>query len=184
MGDEQTGLGGIKHALCGVDELTDLQRCRPHRALSARNRRIAVSIVEHFVGDERAAEAEEPQPDAADVEAACRRLVEHMEVLDIVLASTELLEHDDVLARAPDGVDRHLELDLARQEEGELGQKGYGHRGADCRRGVFRREEMIPLRGGDEWRIHCEVAEGAVIYPVEAGGLCRSVSVSGVCRHD
>lgn len=54
---KQTRLGRVKDTLCGVDELTNLQRGGPHGALAARDRRASVAVVEKLVGNEGAAEA-------------------------------------------------------------------------------------------------------------------------------
>ena len=104
VSNEQTRLGRVKDALSRVDELTNLERRRPHRALATRDSRVPVSVVEHLVRHERAAEAQQPQLDAANVQTPRRGLVENMQIFDVVLARAELLEHDHVLARAPDGV--------------------------------------------------------------------------------
>ena len=123
VGDEETRFGGVKDVLCRVDEFTDLQRGRPHRALITGNGHVLVTIVEYLVWHELAAESQEAQPDTANVETPgrCLRVVQDTDVLDVILAQAELLQRDDVLARDPDGgVNGHLELDLTGRKEGEF----------------------------------------------------------------
>lgn len=114
--DEQPRFGRIEHALGGVHELTELQRRRPHRSLPASDRRAAVPVVEHLVWYKRSPKTQQTQFDAADIEAPCRRLVNHMKVVNVVLSCAELFEDGDVLAGTPDGEDGHLQLDLASEE--------------------------------------------------------------------
>jgi hypothetical protein len=123
------------------------------------------------VRDERAAESEQAETDSADVDGACRGLVEHVQVRDRVRAGAEALEDLHVLARAPEGVDGHGELDLAGEEERELGEHRDGDGLADERGRILGREQVRALWAGDEGRILGEVAEGAVVDAFETGRL-------------
>lgn len=151
------------------------------------------------MSDDRSSQPKQPQPHAADEQHAGRRLVQDGEVRDRVAAAglllsgrrgrslarvggdgedrgsgeTDLLDDGDVLARSPDRVDGDVELELAREELGELGEAERVRVGSECFRG--RGEEVAHLLGGgggveelgaeglrDEGRVLDEVAERPV----------------------
>ena len=45
-----------------------------------------------------------------------------MEVVYLILARPELLQHADVFTGSPNGVDRYVEFELAADEQGEFGE--------------------------------------------------------------
>jgi hypothetical protein len=114
------------HLLRGIDELADLQHRRPHRSASARNRGVALAIVEELVQHDGATQTKETQPHAADVDGVRRGLVEDVQVRHGVLAGAEALQHAHVLARTPHGVHGHGEREGARQELRQRREHGDG----------------------------------------------------------
>ena len=164
MGYEDPGFALVIDPLCGIDQFANLQCRRPHGALATGNRRLAVAVVEDFVGHKRASEAQESKLDAADIDTSGGGFVEDMEVFDVVLPSSETLEDGDVFACAVDGVDGDRKLDLAGKEEGEFGEERIGRLGyhfADCGGGVFGTEDTIPMGDGEEWRVHDQMSKGS-----------------------
>lgn len=77
------------------------------------------TIVKHLGHDDRAAETEQAEPDAADVERPGRRLVKNRQVVDLVLACAKLLDDADVLARAIDNKRRDDQLEPGRRAKQE-----------------------------------------------------------------
>ena len=135
----------VEYALGRVDEFADLEGGGPHGALAASDGCAAVTVVKELVGDEGAAETEETEFDATEIEEAGGGFVEDVEVVDGVLGGPEFFEDEDVFARAPYGVYGDLELDLTSKEEGEFREKLDIDGGAnDCRR-VFGRQKVGAL---------------------------------------
>jgi len=168
---EEARLGLIEDALCRVDELTDLQGSCPHCALAACDGRVAIPVVKELMGHVCTAQAEETQLDTPDIKASGGRFIQDVEILDRISAGAEFFDDQDVLARAPHGVDGDLEFDLARKKERKLGQEFNVHGLANGGWGVVIAEEMGTLDGGNQGRVHCEVPEGAVTDLLETGGL-------------
>lgn len=48
-----------------------------------------------------------------------------MEVVNLVFGGSELFEDTDILAGAPDGVDRNIELQLATEKQRKLGERQF-----------------------------------------------------------
>jgi hypothetical protein len=46
-----------------------------------------------------------------------------VQVRYLILACSELLQHSDILAGTPDSIDRNIKLDLAADEERQLGER-------------------------------------------------------------
>jgi len=99
------------------------------------------------VRDDGTTKTKKPQLDASNIEAMGGCFIEDMEIVDSVCPSTKFFEDKDILAGTPNGEYGHRELKLTREEKGKFGKKGNVNGGADCLRGVFRREEVGTLCG-------------------------------------
>jgi hypothetical protein len=64
------------------------------------------------VGYDGTTEAKKPQLDPSDVEATGGCLVEDVEIVNIVYASTKFFKNDDILASTPNSKYRYGELEL------------------------------------------------------------------------
>jgi len=69
----------------------------------------------HLVEGDSATESKQPQLETGSLDERRRRLVNDGEVVDLVLASAELLDNSDVLNQAPDGEYRDGESDRPRE---------------------------------------------------------------------
>jgi hypothetical protein len=76
------------------------------------------------VRDKCTTETEKAKFDATDVKASGGGLVENMEVIDGVGASTEFFNDKDVFTSSPDGIDGNLKLDLTGKKKGKFGKEG------------------------------------------------------------
>ena len=74
----------------------------------------------HLVHLNTSTQTKQPQLDPPDLQRPRQRLVEHHQVVHLILARPELFQHPDILHRSVDGIHGNGELDLPRQEETEL----------------------------------------------------------------
>src|SRR5258706_15315 len=93
------------------------------------------------------------QLDTFNVDASRRRFVQNVQILDVVLARSELLEDGNVFAGTIDGVHRNVELDLPREELREF-RKQWGLRALNHSsngfRGVFGGKNSVTMRHGGQ----------------------------------
>ena len=120
VGNEDAGLGGVVYAVRRVDKLAHLQKSRPHGALATGNGCAALAVVEQLVHDDGASQTEQTQLDAANIEQPRVRLVDDVQVVNLVLARSQLLQHLDVFAGAPYCVDGDVQCVCLIKEQGQL----------------------------------------------------------------
>lgn len=77
----------------------------------------------HLVRRHRPTQTEQPQPHASNVQNPRRSLINHAQVMHLILARPKLLHHPHILNEPPDRKDRDGEGDGASEEEGELGER-------------------------------------------------------------
>lgn len=122
VGDEDAGFGGIVNSVRGVDKLAHLQQGSPHSSLASGNRSSSFAIVEELVHDNSTTKTQEAQLDSTELEKHRAGLVDDVQVVYLILSGTELLENADIFASTPNSVYWDIELNLAAQEERELGE--------------------------------------------------------------
>jgi hypothetical protein len=143
------------------------------------------TVVKHLGHDDGAAQAEQAEPDAADVERPGRRLVENCQVVDGILTRPELLDDADVLAGAVDDKRRHDQLEPGRRAEEERELREVEVVGVGCERldelapGQRRRQQLGPERRRQQWRVGEEVLERPA---KQRGGSAVSQDDSGLLR--
>ena len=135
----------VEYALGSVDQFADLQGGGPHGALAASDGCAAVAIVKELVGNKGTAETEETEFYTTKIEKASGSFIKDVEVVDGVLGGPKFFEDENIFARAPYGVYRNLELDLAGEEEGEFREELDIDGGANDCRWVFGRQKMSAL---------------------------------------
>lgn len=135
----------VEYALGSVDQFADLQGGGPHGALAASDGCAAVAIVKELVGNKGTAETEETEFYTTKIEKASGGFIKDVEVVDGVLGGPKFFEDENIFARAPYGVYRNLELDLAGEEEGEFREELDIDGGANDCRWVFGRQKMSAL---------------------------------------
>lgn len=85
-----------------------------------------------LVRRDRSSQTEQPQLQPANIHHSGRDLIEHMQVLHLVLARSELLQDPHVLDQTPDREDRDGEGDRASEEVGELREREVDGRLVQC----------------------------------------------------
>jgi hypothetical protein len=100
----------IVHALSGIDKFADLEGGRPHCSLTASDRRVSITVIEHLMGDQRAPQTKQADLNAPEVQTSRSRFVQDMEVFYVVGSSPKLFHDSYVLACTPDSVYGNLKL--------------------------------------------------------------------------
>lgn len=122
VGDEDAGFGGIVDAMGCVHELAHLEQSGPHGALTTGDRGPSLAVVEQLVHDHGTTQTQKTELHTTKLEEHGPSLVDDVQVVDLVLARPELLQHPDILAGSPNRIHRDVKLDVAGEQEGEFGE--------------------------------------------------------------
>lgn len=130
------------------------------------------------------AETKQPELEASRVNQRRVGLVNDSQVVNLVLASTELLHNANILDQAPDGEHWDGEGDGSGKEEGELGEGEVDRRAVQLvqegRAPGLRwdREQLVTGALGDERRVLEKVAENP-----DASAGAKTIDTTGPVKH-
>lgn len=151
-----------------------------------------------LVHRDRSSQSEEPELDSGRLDQGRRRLIDHSQIVDLILSCPELLDDADVLDQTPHSEDWDRESDRAGKEMRELGKREV-NRGAvqlvdKGGSSSLRRDgqELIARHGRNERRVLQQMpqdpassAQRSAVYPLVTHTLQRvGVQEAKVTRVD